>query len=229
MQITNFHWGFVIYRCDYSNNDLFDRFITCLREEAERYHQRAKQDRTTGLYLRWTIIDDRDSLDGATKDEVRERFVVWRDGLSVEREGEGADHRVTRFLPRFEYCIHIGKDSLDSLRAHEEALAAAAASSGQQESVSASPPVFFALVRAMQRPEGLPEGYDPNKAEKEEEEDDDDYDVDHANDPPAVEGSTEDDVGWMYVKVRDWVALYEELHDQAWYILYTRPPAIAKC
>lgn len=79
MQITNFfHWGFVIYRCNYSNDDLFNIFIAYLREEAECYHQRAKQDRTTGLYLRWTIVEDIERLDSETKDEVRERFVGWR-------------------------------------------------------------------------------------------------------------------------------------------------------
>lgn len=222
MQITNFlHWGFVIYRCDYSDDDLFVRFIAYLREQAERYHQRAKQDRTTGLYLRWTIVEDRERLDGATKDEAtkdeaRERFVVWRDGLSTERDGPGADHRVTRSLPQFEFCVHVGKDSLESLEAYEKA-------SGQR--ASASPPVFFALVRAMQKLEGLPEDYDPNEADG-----DDEYDEDPSNDPPAVERSTEHDVGWMYIEARYWVTLYEELHgDQAWYILYTRPPAIAQC
>lgn len=219
MQITNFfHWGFLIYRCDYSDDDLFHRFVAYLREEAERYHQLAKQDRTTGLYLCWTIIEDREGLDGATKGEVRERFVEWRDGLSVERDGEGADHPVTRFLPRFEYCIHVGKDSLDILRACEKA-AASAPASGQQ--VSASPPIFFALVRAEQKLGGLPEGYEPDE--------DDEYDPGLENAMPDVEGSTEYDVGWMYVKAKDLVSLYEELHDdQGWHFLYTRPPAIAR-
>ena len=214
MQLTGlFYWGFVIYRCDYSDDNLFERFIGNLREHAEIYHQRNKQDRTTGLYLRWTIVQDREALDGATKDHVRQRFIEWRDGLSVDRDGPGAEHRITPYLPRFEYCVHVGKDSLDSLKAYEDAL----------ESGQPALPVFFALVRAIQTPAGLPDDMDLD------EDDEDEYDVNPANAPPPIEGSMEQDVGWIDVKTEDWVTLYEELHnDQAWYILYTRPPALVK-
>ncbi|KAG6354978.1 hypothetical protein INS49_004059 [Diaporthe citri] len=212
-----FHWGFVIYRCDYSDDALFDGFIAYLREQAERYHRACKQDRTTGLYLRWTIAQGREALDELTKDSVRRRFVEWRDGLWVERDGPGADHCVTPYLPRSEYCVHVGRGSLDSLGAHEEALRA-----GQEE--HAAPPVFFAIVRAEQRLTGLPEGYDPD-----ENEDEDEYGEDPESALRAIEGCTDEDVGWRYVPADNWVTLYEELHDdQAWYYLYARPPGIVK-
>lgn len=220
MQMTSFfHWGFVIYRCDYSDDALFEKFIDYLREQAERYHRRCHQDRTTGLYLRWTIMQDRETLDGTTKDQVRQRFVEWRDALSVERDGPGADHRITPYLPRFEYCVHVGRDSLDSLSGHEEAVRTG-------KKTHEAPPVFFALVQAEQRPAGLPEGYDPyEEAEGEE----DKYDEDPATAPHAIEGCTDQDVGWMYVPADNLVTLYEELHtDQAWYYLYVRPPGIVK-
>lgn len=219
MQITGFYnWGFVIYRCDYSDDVLFGGFMTHLRDQAERYHRFSHQERTTGLYLEWTVVQDREALDAATKDHIRRRFLEWRDGLSVSRDGPGADHRVTPYLPRFEYCMHVGRDSLDSLVAHEEALRGG-------NSKSAAPSVFFAVVRAAQRPPGLPEGYDdPDEGGEE-----DDYVDDPANDPAAIEGCTDQDVGWAYVAADDWVELYEELHnDQGWYVLYTRPPGIIK-
>ncbi|KAI7773863.1 hypothetical protein LA080_009714 [Diaporthe eres] len=192
MQMTGlFHWGFVIYRCDYSDDALFDRFIAYLREQAERFHRDRKQDRTTGRYLRWTIMQGCEALDGATKDTVRRRFVGWRDGL----------------------------DSLDSLRAHGEALRA-----GQKK--HETPLVFFALVRAEQRPAGLPEGYDPDEDEDDGE---NEYDEDPASAPRAIKGCMDEDVGWMYVPADHWVTLYEELHDdQAWYYLYARPSEIVK-
>lgn len=219
MQMTGlFHWGFVIYRCDYSDDALFDRFIAYLREQAERYHRDSQQDRTTGLYLRWTIMQDREALAGLTKHQLRRRFIEWRDGLSVERDGPGAEHRITPYLPRFEYCVHIGMDSLDSLRAHEDALRA-----GQK--THAAPPVLFSILRAEQRSPGLPEGYDPDEDEGE----GDEYDEDPAKALPAIEGCTDEDVGWTYVPADDWVTLYEELHDdQSWYYLYRRPPGIVK-
>ncbi|KAK7697416.1 hypothetical protein SLS64_013554 [Diaporthe eres] len=220
MQITGFfHWGFVVYRCDYSDDALFDRFIAYLQEQTERYHRDRKQDHTTGRYLRWTLMQDHEALDGTTKNTVRRRFVEWRDGLSVERDGPGADRRITPYLPRFEYCVRVGRDSLDSLRAHEGTLRA-----GQKK--HEAPPVFFTIVRTEQRPAGLPEGYDPD-------EDDDngenECDEDPASAPRAIEGCMDEDVGWMYVPADHWVTLYEELHDdQAWYYLYRRPPGIVK-
>lgn len=182
-------------------------------------------------------------LDGATKAQVRERFGAWREGpeqglsavrVQVERDGAatGAEHRVAMpllllLLPRFEYCIHVGRDSLESLEAYEKAAAAAAAAavvSKKQQEPAAFPPVVFALVRAEQRLDGLLE--DTGLGDDEE---GDECDHDLGNVCPAVEGLTEYDVGWMYVKAEHWVTLYEELHDdQAWYHLYTRPPAIVK-
>lgn len=245
MQLTGlFHWGFVIYRCDYSNDATFDRFVSCLREHAEGYHQRAKQDRTTALYLRWMIVQDRERLDGATKEEVRERFGAWREErlsslVEREREREGgeddggaaADHyrrRVMPLLPRFGWCIHVGSDSLMSLEEHEKAVAC-----GKQAKPAAStppppppPPVIFALVRAEPKLNGLLEGMELGD---DDEEGDDECEQDLRDVCPAIEGSTEYDVGWMYVKAKNWVTLYEELHgDQAWYQLYTRPPAIVR-
>lgn len=218
MQMTSFfHWGFVIYRCDYSDDAFFERFIDYLREQAEKYQRHCHQDCTTGLYLRWTIMQDRETLDGATKDQVRRLFVEWRDGLSVERDGPGADHRITPYLPRFEYCVHVGKDSLDSLKAHEEALRA-----GNKK--HEAPPVFFVIVQAEQRPAGLPEGYDPDEEGEGEEDEQGEDPV-----PRAIEGCTDQDVGWMYAPAENLVTLYEELHDdQAWYYLYARPPGIVK-
>lgn len=217
MQVTGFfHWGFVIYRCDYSDDSLFDRFITCIRDNAETWHQEFQQDRTTGLpiYPQWTIVQDREGLDKATKDQVRQRFVEWRDGLSVKRDGPGADHRITPYLPRFEYCVHVGRDSLDSLIAHEQAPRA-----GQNK--YEVPPVLFAIVRAEQMLAGLPEGYDSDEEDAE--------DGDLANVMSPIEGCTDDDVGWMYAPANHWVTLYEELHnDEAWYYMYTRPPGIVK-
>ncbi|KAJ4423234.1 hypothetical protein N0V82_002095 [Gnomoniopsis sp. IMI 355080] len=79
MQMTGLHHrGFVIYRCDDSNDNHFDKSIYHLRKEVDAYHQRAKQDLTTGLYPRWAIVQHREIIDGATKYQARQRFVEWR-------------------------------------------------------------------------------------------------------------------------------------------------------
>ncbi|KAJ4385384.1 hypothetical protein N0V93_009811 [Gnomoniopsis smithogilvyi] len=207
-----FHWGFPIYRCDYSDDALFDRFHAVLRRHANEYAQRNRQDRTTALYLTWTVNQDREALGGATKEQIRTQFTEWRNGLSVERDGLGADHRLTRFLPRFEYCVHVGKGSLDSLRAHEEAV-----EKGTAE--RRAPPVLIALIRAPQ-----------NSAFKEvvenDEKDDDEENL--ANEFEPIDGCTAQDLGWVYVKAAQWVTLYKELHeDRGWEHIYRRPPQVA--
>lgn len=41
--------------------------------------------------------------------------------------------------------------------------------------------------------------------------------------------TSKQDVEWMHVKAENCAVLYKELHsDQAWYSLYTRPPALVK-
>ncbi|KAJ4422947.1 hypothetical protein N0V82_002341 [Gnomoniopsis sp. IMI 355080] len=213
MQLTGFfQWGFTIYRCDYSDDALFDRFLALLRRHAEEYAQRNRQDRTAALYLTWTVNQDREALDGSTKKRIRTQFTEWRDGLSVERDGPGADHRMTRLLPRFEYCVYIGKGSLDSLRAHELAV-----EKGTAE--GRAPPVLVALIRAPQKSAVM-------EVSENDEEDDDKENL--ANEFEPLDGYVAEDVVWIYVKAAQWVTLYEELHeDRGWDYVYRRPPQVA--
>lgn len=66
--------------------------MTCWRKASDDFLKIAKMDRTIAPYLEWTIIEDSDKLDNATKEPVRELFRTWRDELSVGRDGPGADH-----------------------------------------------------------------------------------------------------------------------------------------
>lgn len=75
MQLSGFfHSGFVIYRSDYSYDEHLARFLARLCHEVDTYINNSREDRATGPYLEWTIIKDRESLDGAIKEQVREPF-----------------------------------------------------------------------------------------------------------------------------------------------------------
>lgn len=149
----------------------------------------------------WTIVQGRDALDEASKDRVREIFTEWRKGRSVERDGPGADDIVTRLLARFTYAIHIGKDSLDSLRLFEE-------SSHLRWKLE----VVMAIVEAPIEIE-LP----PTYAEQNDEEE---YDDEEADLEPY-------DIGWMYGVAEFYGSTYGEMSDQQfWQHYYVKPLSI---
>lgn len=69
-------------------------------------------------YHEWTIVEDREALDGAPKGDVHSRFRRWSEARSVERDGPGADHELIGqmgLVARFEACIVVDKECLDSM------------------------------------------------------------------------------------------------------------------
>lgn len=209
MQLSGFfHWGFVVYRCDYADDELWARFTARLRHEVGTYMGRNHEDRTTGPYLEWTIVEDRQGLDGATKEQIRELFRTWRRGLFAERDGPGADDPLTAGLPRFGYCVHVGGDSLESLLDWETYKAGGGRGRG--------PPVKCALV-------SVPAEHPPSAARSASTlEEDDGGESDESEDL-----SDGHDVGWMYIPLDSWVVAYEELHvAHGWDLIYRRPPEV---
>ena len=115
-------WGFVIYRCTYGNDDAWASFMRHL-------NQRTKQHVLTDTYdspnlagsLDWNVQEDQ-SLDGASKDEVRRRFKQWVASSARAEFPSDLDADKTRFLPienpRYNYCIHVDRASLNSVVKH---------------------------------------------------------------------------------------------------------------
>lgn len=203
MQLSGFfHWGFVVYRCDYSDNELWARYMAQWHQITNDYMTHRQEDRTTAPYLEWTVIEDKEKLAGASKEDAKELFRVWRRELSVERDGLGADHPMTRELPRFKYCVHVGCDSLDSLMVEQQFK-----QSGVRDR---RPPVTFVLV-------SVPDDDVPKKS-------DEDND---GSDDESEDLSDGYDIGWMHVPLKFWVVAYEDLHsDNNWHSHYKRPPAV---
>lgn len=119
IQNTGFRkWGFRIYRCTYGDDDAWNRYVGNLEDEFRRSLVVTGSDYMLPPYHEWTIVEDRDALDGASKADVRSRFRQWSEERSVERDGPGADHHLIGnigLVARFEACIMVDKECLDSM------------------------------------------------------------------------------------------------------------------
>jgi hypothetical protein len=104
-------WGFLIYRCTYEDDKAWQRFMETLKELV---HCRLERDDGLDLEesLELTVRDNRAELDGASVDQVRERFKAWV-GEDGKAEQQGADY--FNRTPRYVYCIHIDAAALDSV------------------------------------------------------------------------------------------------------------------
>lgn len=98
-------WGFVIYRCTYGDDDAWARFMKIVnervRESLEAYDTPELMET-----LDWPVQEDRATLEGASKDVVRQHFRRWV---------AGAPGHDDPFSPRFRYCIQVDAESLKSV------------------------------------------------------------------------------------------------------------------
>ena len=82
-------WGFVIYRCTYSSQEKWDKFIGLVKKHARDYFEKTRMERVHDR-LSWTIIEDADTLDGADIVETSRRFKDWADSQG-KQEMEGSE------------------------------------------------------------------------------------------------------------------------------------------
>ncbi|KAK5114557.1 hypothetical protein LTR85_010134 [Meristemomyces frigidus] len=107
-------WGFVIYRCTYASDSAWEHFLDVLNARTRRS---LREYSYPELYdtLSWSIESDDQTLNGASKDFVRERFRDWVEreiaDLSIAPGHEGT----VRWNPKFRYCIHADEGVLKSV------------------------------------------------------------------------------------------------------------------
>lgn len=70
-------------------------------------------------YSQWTVVEDKD-LDGAMKEDVRTRFVIWRDQHSISRDKPPFTlyESTSLRLPRFTYCLYVDEECMATLESH---------------------------------------------------------------------------------------------------------------
>ncbi|KAH7078754.1 hypothetical protein BKA63DRAFT_250604 [Paraphoma chrysanthemicola] len=100
-------WGFLLYRCDYSSDDLWAKFLAALQHEVDD-GLRCYDAEDLRSSLDMTPKEDKDLLDGATVERVRDIFTAWLGSDEAKAEFGGS-------TPRYMYCVHVGSDVLDSV------------------------------------------------------------------------------------------------------------------
>ncbi|KFZ05974.1 hypothetical protein V501_07858 [Pseudogymnoascus sp. VKM F-4519 (FW-2642)] len=135
MKLSSFpKFGFVIYRCTYSNDAAWTQLLSVIQREAQEAVKELGPGRDwLGAHLEWTVVED-PTLDGATQEQVKTRFDEWADGVVEEYERTSTDN--VRGLPRFNFCVFVDEKCLASLEKSKAVL------DGRK------PPVFVILMRA---------------------------------------------------------------------------------
>ncbi|KAL8365068.1 hypothetical protein RB595_004062 [Gaeumannomyces hyphopodioides] len=182
--------------------------MTLVKSSAGYYLRNEGQEEILGPGLEWTVVEDREAIDGASKETVRERFRAWVAARSIERGGEGVRNPdVAEELPRFRYCVYVDRACLERVRVSRYTVQSNYLLNGQVVVINAAP-----------KDPAIPP--DSDEEDSDEDDDDDVYE--------EVEGSTAKDVGWTYVSADTFVWSYEDLHLKSsewetWETIYKRP------
>ncbi|GJC99325.1 hypothetical protein ColKHC_08151 [Colletotrichum higginsianum] len=204
---TRYHrWGFVVYRCAYGDDDLWNRYIEQLKKNVHDELVHAGRAELLEQYLDWVIIEDRDTLNNASKANVRKHFNDW---VSEQVAEAGLQPTSLQMITLFRYCLYIDQKCLDTLEAFQK-------SEGEpfaQDPIMIHwrPPMVLVVVDRLwtRSLKGVPKKQWGH---------------------PRIEGSSKHYVGWFYKRALSMVAAYSDVsaswdEDQPWD--YARPPAIS--
>lgn len=105
-------WDFLIYRCDYSDDAAWNKFLAIVQHEAEDGLKRQKAEDLLNT-MEMTVKEDKTALDGATVEQVRGIFNEW-----VQIDEENAENNNMPYfwqLPRYAYCVRVDADAIGSV------------------------------------------------------------------------------------------------------------------
>ncbi|KAI7466088.1 hypothetical protein KC357_g7469 [Hortaea werneckii] len=195
-------WGFLIYRCTYRDNRDWELFKAIV-------HRRTQKDMAYSDVpeladsLEWTFIEDRNSLEDASKDHVRTRHREWAaEAFRIEIARAASD---TFDCPRYRYFIQVDEEALQSVLSAPECDMYGGG--------------YVDFVDSQWEPMG-----------EEEDEDEDEYALcaEDRETFDSIEGCTEEDVGWMKIAAdmigAHWYSEASGFKYGGWYTFYKRPP-----
>lgn len=197
-------WGFVTYRCTYSSQEKWDKFMSLLKQEAQQFlHSDSDSDLRSSLI--WTVIEDEDNLDGVEYPEARTLHDQWvreeiqrdidhgtaRPNIPAYMSGLGEFHQRIRDQPRYEFFIFADEEVVNSVvDAHE-------ANQKDRQGLF----YFIKVVRT-----GIVEKFEEDEDEDEEDEEEE-YDEDDGDARRFV---------WQKFKAWDVVRLYASILRGGW-------------
>lgn len=109
-------WGSVIYRCSYQDDQAWNRFKKKLSTETQKtieFYKRTTEPVTENH--EWRFVEDRASLENASKAQLRARFKQWRTQAApkdLPRDKNGKVH----YHAQYRYFIHVDEQSLKDLQ-----------------------------------------------------------------------------------------------------------------
>lgn len=103
-------WGLVVYRCTYADDYAWSRFKDIF---TRRLHEGLERDSAAELAqtLDFIFIEDKDILDQASPDDVRDHFRSWCQATLAQLNIQ-SQHASLPPTARFNFCILIDNDSL---------------------------------------------------------------------------------------------------------------------
>lgn len=121
MQQTGFHkWGFVIYRCTYSDDEAWHRFSLHIKQSIIRTLDLYGQQFLLERYLDLKSVEDHQMVENASKTQVRAQFAEWAVAhRAIGQRGPGTETRFAKMIPRYNHCVYVDQKCLDTLLAHE--------------------------------------------------------------------------------------------------------------
>jgi hypothetical protein len=190
-------WGWVIYRTTYDDDEAWTRFRARVEEESRA--DVAQTDAPEIVeQLEWTWVEDRESLDGVSREELRERFRGWVDGEMARIRGESGGETLgfdPAAVPRYAFFVQIDEEALRSVAESWDAEGA-----------------HVKFVDANWRPKELSDVEEERLTEEA-------YD--------EIDGCQEHNVGWMrivpYMLNAEFYDAWCGVVD-SWHVFYKRPP-----
>lgn len=93
-------WGWVIYRCSYEDDEAWERFKKIVNQRTRR--QVLESDAPELLEsLEWTFVEDRSTLEGIPRDQLRSLFKDWAAEAIKAEQPRATDHIRRRGGPRY--------------------------------------------------------------------------------------------------------------------------------
>ncbi|RHZ60756.1 hypothetical protein CDV55_101619 [Aspergillus turcosus] len=193
-------WGFNIYRCSYGNDKAWQRMLQLIDKNVR---QSLEIEDAKDLYPRHkpVIVEDKENLEGATSHDVRDHFIAW-----VAEELPRVVSRPERFFAE--------EESNEAGLRREWTLGTRYNFCLFVDDIcmESLDEMKLPVVKLLWGQWGPLEPHERN----------------YAVHPEYEDGETDEDdedVGWMYMSVIDYMGHYIRLNEYDWwYDLYARPP-----
>jgi hypothetical protein len=207
-------WGFIVYRCTYDSDAHWQLCMQRIHDSLGPSIKTSDGQDLLNERFKLTVMEDEDKFDGASTSTVRQHFRDWcvhavneeqRSNDEIERRRQEPVPWCGSLAVRYRFCLQIDAASLKSI-------------------VEDEPDAWINLIRDDWRLKQAMAGQFGDDLNWDQGDLTDDEDEAY----PAIEGNTNEDVGWMMVDYRCLIpTYYSYLRDpNDWNFTYARPPYV---